>query len=145
MEWPIFNRASRVLDMIRNWRELERLYDDMMYRPPRDPMQLFEIGDRVKKVTGDYHVTGYVVSAFRTRLLLKLRYVVEISAEGGGSFCHIFAPSNLELIEKRLLASPDEIVSDAGFRRLSRPQPPMTGSAVKPPPHARGSPKPSII
>lgn len=120
LELGFFSRSERVLDMILNWREVERLYDDMKYRPSRDPLQPLDIGDRVKKVTGDYHVTGYVVAVFRTRLLLKLRYVVEISAEGGGSFCHIYAPSNLELIEKRLIASADEIADEAERRAAAR-------------------------
>lgn len=90
--------------MFRNWRDLELLYDDMKYRPRKD-RAIFEVDDYVKKVTGEYHVSGYIVAVFRTRTTRALRYVVEIRAEGGGSFLHIYASSNLQLIEKRQTVS----------------------------------------
>lgn len=54
----------------------------------------FTVGSEVDKVTGDYRVRGVVVSRFRM-LSGAERYVVEIQAQGGGSFCHIYGPHNL--------------------------------------------------
>ena len=57
----------------------------------------FQIGDYVKKVTGEYHIYGTVVSVFN-KLDGATRLVVEHKAEGGGSFLHIYGPNNLEYI-----------------------------------------------
>lgn len=59
-------------------------------------MRNFQIGDRVLKVTGDYHIYGEVRSIF-TKADGSERLVVEHKAEGGGSFLHIYNASNLEL------------------------------------------------
>lgn len=59
-------------------------------------MQDFQIGDRVFKVTGDYHIYGEVRAVF-TKADGTTRYVVEHKAEGGGSFLHIYGRQNLEL------------------------------------------------
>lgn len=59
-------------------------------------MQDLQIGDRVLKVTGDYHIYGEVRSIF-TKADGTTRYVVEHKAEGGGSFLHIYSRQNLEL------------------------------------------------
>lgn len=93
-------RPKRVLLMFYHWRQLSFLLDDLLYSPPRDPLEPIGIDDFVKKVTGDYHVKGYVRAVFRTKWTRKIRYVVEIQAEGGGSFCHIYARSNLEIIRR---------------------------------------------
>lgn len=60
-------------------------------------MNQFNIGDRVKKVTGDYQIAGEVRSVF-TKASGETRLVVEHNAEGGGSFLHIYGPANLERI-----------------------------------------------
>lgn len=54
----------------------------------------FKIGDRVRKVTGEYHISGEVRSVF-TKADGQTRLVVEHNAEGGGSFLHIYGPNNL--------------------------------------------------
>ncbi|MNE51252.1 hypothetical protein D3C81_365190 [compost metagenome] len=57
----------------------------------------FKVGDKVKKVTGEYHISGEVRSVF-TKADGATRLVVEHNAEGGGSFLHIYGPTNLELV-----------------------------------------------
>lgn len=57
----------------------------------------FHIGQRVKKVTGEYHITGEVRSIF-TKADGVVRLVVEHQAEGGGSFLHVYGPNNLEAL-----------------------------------------------
>ncbi|MEW4569285.1 hypothetical protein AB1L88_15580 [Tautonia sp. JC769] len=54
----------------------------------------FAVGDRVEKCSGDYRVFGEVRGVFRLRSG-AVRYAVEIEAEGGGSFVHIYSESNL--------------------------------------------------
>lgn len=56
----------------------------------------FVVGDRVRKVTGDYQITGEVRSVF-SKANGEIRLVVEHKAEGGGSFLHIYGESNLAL------------------------------------------------
>lgn len=56
------------------------------------------IGSMVKKVTGDYKITGTVRSIF-TKDDGGVRLVVEHTAEGGGSFLHIYSPANLVTIK----------------------------------------------
>lgn len=58
---------------------------------------LFTTGDRVMKVRGDYHISGEIRSIF-TKANGETRIVVEHQAEGGGSFLHIYNPSQLERI-----------------------------------------------
>lgn len=57
----------------------------------------FKINDLVNKVTGDYQIRGIVRSVF-TKCNGETRLVVEHRAEGGGSFLHIYGPSNLVLL-----------------------------------------------
>jgi hypothetical protein len=57
----------------------------------------FQINDKVNKVTGDYQIKGIVRSVF-TKCNGETRLVVEHRAEGGGSFLHIYGPSNLVLL-----------------------------------------------
>lgn len=59
-----------------------------------------KIGDRVKKVTGDYQITGEVRSIFTTSAGAT-RVAVEHKAEGGGSFLHIYSLHNLELCKEK--------------------------------------------
>lgn len=59
----------------------------------------FAVGDLVKKITGDYQILGEVRSVF-TKNNGQVRYVVEHTAEGGGSFLHIYGASNLMLINR---------------------------------------------
>ena len=59
----------------------------------------FQIGDCVKKVTGEYQIHGTVVSVFQ-KIDGATRLVVEHYAEGGGSFLHIYGPNNLELVSR---------------------------------------------
>lgn len=56
----------------------------------------FSLLDEVEKFTGDYKAFGVIVSRF-TLLNGAERYVVEHKAEGGGSFAHIYNPSQLRL------------------------------------------------
>jgi hypothetical protein len=53
---------------------------------------MYKVGDKVKKVTGDYKFEGTVVAAFE-KLSGKPRYVVE--NEDG--ILHIFSDKNLKL------------------------------------------------
>lgn len=43
---------------------------------------LYAVGDKVEKITGDYHIKGTVVAAFNT-LGGKSRFVVELEAVPG--------------------------------------------------------------
>lgn len=58
---------------------------------------MFAVGDRVEKITGDYRLAGEV-RAVLTTSSGKVRIVVEHAADRGG-FLHIYAPSNLRLVE----------------------------------------------
>lgn len=58
---------------------------------------MIKVGDYVKKVTGEYHIHGFVVSVFQ-KMGGTTRYVVEHKAEGGGSFLHIYGAQNLEVV-----------------------------------------------
>jgi hypothetical protein len=58
----------------------------------------FRIGERVEKHTGDYRVKGEVRGVFRAAPDSPTRYVVAHRAEGGGTFCHIYADANLRPI-----------------------------------------------
>lgn len=55
----------------------------------------FAVGQKVKKVTGDYKIRGVVRSVF-VKGDGAVRLVVEHTAEGGGSFLHIYGEANLE-------------------------------------------------
>lgn len=57
---------------------------------------IFEIGDKVQKCTGDYHLEGVVVAAFRTADGHE-RYVVEHRPLVPG-LLHIYGPTNLRKI-----------------------------------------------
>jgi hypothetical protein len=57
-------------------------------------MSKFNVGDNVKKVTGDYQIKGVIRSVF-TKEDGVVRLVVEHRAEGGGSFLHIYSEGNL--------------------------------------------------
>lgn len=59
----------------------------------------YNIGDYVKKITGEYQIYGTVVSVFK-KLDGATRLVVEHKAEGGGSFLHIYGPNNLVLVSR---------------------------------------------
>ena len=54
------------------------------------------VGDRVKKCTGDYSVTGWIVAAFRKRSG-AVRYVVECEQPAG--LLLIYNQSQLEPVE----------------------------------------------
>lgn len=58
----------------------------------------FKVGDRVRKVTGDYHLSGEVRAVFTTEEGGQVRYVVahDLAGIGGhGRVLHIYAPRNL--------------------------------------------------
>jgi hypothetical protein len=59
------------------------------------PPHKFNIGDRVYKFTGDYHIFGEVRGVF-TMASGAVRYAVEHKAEGGGSFLHVYSEANLQ-------------------------------------------------
>lgn len=88
-----------IWNMIRHAGQIKLMLDDLKYIPPKgyDPL---EEGDYVEKITGDYHIKGYVIGIATTRLTKKPLYVVEHTAEGGGSFSHIYSRSNLALIRR---------------------------------------------
>lgn len=65
--------------------------------PPTKPPTFFSVGDKVRKVTGEYRINGEVRAVF-TKADGTVRLVVEHNAEGGGSFLHIYSEANLELI-----------------------------------------------
>lgn len=54
---------------------------------------MFEVGDKVQKCTGDYHLEGVVVAVFRT-MAGKERYVVEHAPVAPGML-HIYSAQNL--------------------------------------------------
>ena len=61
----------------------------------------FHIGQKVRKVTGDYHLDGIVRSVFLT-VDGAVRVVVghDLSEIGGkGEILHIYGPSNIETID----------------------------------------------
>lgn len=58
------------------------------------------IGTVVRKVTGDYQVTGEIRAAFTNYEGGPLRYVVAIPALEGGVFTHNFNPEQLVAIDK---------------------------------------------
>jgi hypothetical protein len=63
----------------------------------------FEIGDIVRKHTGDYRLNGEVRAVFESFNDGPRRYVVahDLSGIGGvGRILHIYAPANLELVRK---------------------------------------------
>lgn len=55
------------------------------------------VGDKVKKVSGDYHPEGVVIARFET-LSGKVRFVVEHAPLMPG-LLHIYSANNLEKIE----------------------------------------------
>ena len=57
---------------------------------------VFKVGDQVRKVTGEYRISGEVRSIF-AKADGVVRLVVEHRAEGGGSFLHIYSEANLAL------------------------------------------------
>lgn len=59
-------------------------------------MYMFEVGDKVEKCTGDYHLEGVVVAVFKT-LSGKHRYVVEHQPLAPG-LLHIYSAQNLRKI-----------------------------------------------
>lgn len=59
------------------------------------PRNKFSVDQRVRKVTGEYRISGEVRSVF-TKADGTVRLVVEHTAEGGGSFLHIYGEANLE-------------------------------------------------
>lgn len=56
-------------------------------------MTAFKVGDKVRKVTGDYHWDGEVCAAFHTPNG-KERYVVAHAVDSG-YVLHIYGPKNL--------------------------------------------------
>lgn len=66
--------------------------------PPVEPVkEPLKVGDRVKKIKG-YTITGEVRGLFTMKSGAE-RVVVEIAAEGGGSFNHIYNAEQLEKIQ----------------------------------------------
>lgn len=64
-------------------------------------MSSFRVGQQVKKVTGDYQISGVVRAVF-TKCDGATRIVVEHTVKdehGEGSFLHIYGPSNLKSLE----------------------------------------------
>ena len=61
----------------------------------------YEIGDYVKKVTGEYQIYGTVVSVFKT-MDGATRLVVEHKSKGDGSFLHIYGTNDLALASRGL-------------------------------------------
>jgi hypothetical protein len=58
----------------------------------------FKVGEQVEKVGGDYKVQGEVRLTGTTKAG-KVLYGVEIAAEKGGSFLHIYSDANLRRVE----------------------------------------------
>lgn len=92
-------RLYLIWDIFRHWREINFIYSNVRYRMPSQAIT-FGIGDYVEKMTGDYHIKGYVIGLGVTRRTKKTLYMVEHEAEGGGAFTHIYSHFNLVLIRK---------------------------------------------
>ena len=58
----------------------------------------FQVGDKVRKSKG-YKFPGVVVTVFKKLDGESIRYVVECTAEGAEGMLHVFAQSQLELVE----------------------------------------------
>lgn len=61
----------------------------------------YEIGDYVKKVTGEYQIYGTVVGVFK-KMDGATRWVVEHKSKGDGSFLHIYGTNDLVLASRGL-------------------------------------------
>ena len=68
----------------------------MSKKTPCIELMKFKVGDRVKKVGGDYKLKGVVVAAFRKKSG-AIRYVVEADKPKG--LLHIYSGKNLEYNE----------------------------------------------
>lgn len=92
---------STATQLYATWQDNPRIAMELLAPSERKSREgIYGYGDKVLKATGDYHIEGFVVAAFYTYWWRKLRYVVEHRAEGGGSFCHIYAHDNLKLLKK---------------------------------------------
>lgn len=69
--------------------------ETMAQAPATEVKEDFYVGQRVRKVTGEYNITGIIRSIFQ-KGDGATRMVVEHNAEGGGSFLHIYGPNNLK-------------------------------------------------
>ena len=77
----------------------EAVYRAMLSAAPTPPVEdgaEFKVGDRVRKVTGDYQIEGVVIGTCQTSAG-KVRYVVEHTADKGG-FLHIYSAQNLRRV-----------------------------------------------
>lgn len=83
-------KALGVPNMVQALAKIDRLKRTNPYAHSK-----FRMGQRVKKVTGDYKIRGVVRSVF-VKGDGAVRLVVEHTAEGGGSFLHIYGEANLE-------------------------------------------------
>jgi hypothetical protein len=80
-------------------RETHRVAGELRQALGRFP---FEPGERVRKVTGDYRIDGQVIAVFRLfpeQEESPIRVAVRHAADEG-FFVHIYAPSNLESIDR---------------------------------------------
>lgn len=66
----------------------ESKFPESLYHPR------FRVGQKVRKVTGDYAFVGHVVAVFMKRNPSHVRYVVE-NADG---ILHIYSAKNLEAV-----------------------------------------------
>lgn len=117
-----------LVDIIRNARGMLSAYDEIKFREHwarsgklraalkpigYKPVRPFQLDDYVEKITGDYHIKGYVVAVFFTKWMRLLRYVVEHRAEGGGSFLHVYSHTNLVLISRQMPDDPEPSSGDS--------------------------------
>lgn len=77
----------------------------------------FEIGEHIRKVSGEYVLTGVVVGvveAFPGQERSPVRYIIRHMAEGGGWFLHIYNRSQLKSIDRTVRQEAHADVSQSG-------------------------------
>ena len=97
-DWPIYEQVLALLESMNTGHSPDA--GKMMEVTSEQPGQ-FYIGQSVKKVTGEYKISGVVRSVF-TKSDGAVRIVVEHTVKdehGEGSFLHIYGPSNLEPLD----------------------------------------------
>ena len=97
-DWPIYEQVLALLESMNTGHSPDA---GKMMEVTSEQHGQFYIGQSVKKVTGEYKISGVVRSVF-TKSDGAVRIVVEHTVKdehGEGSFLHIYGPSNLEPLD----------------------------------------------